>query len=102
MSIDSCGNCGNSIDTDFDLECYVGDTCLCENCRDKMRWYVEINMPSGLKLWLEKKGPRLCEVTSFKRATPFDYDTALELVGTYRRLHPMSKMALEIVGSVTR
>lgn len=38
MSIDTCADCGNAIDTDFDAECYLAnysDRCVCEACRDK-------------------------------------------------------------------
>lgn len=40
VSIERCTKCCNSIDTDFDFECYVGpggrewEICLCENCRE--------------------------------------------------------------------
>lgn len=37
MSIMACDKCGEYIDTDYDVECWVetkyGDKCYCEQCR---------------------------------------------------------------------
>ncbi len=38
MSIDTCYHCSRHVDTDYDLDCYIGDSseCVCESCRDKL------------------------------------------------------------------
>ena len=34
MSIDTCKECGDLVDTDFDEDAYlIGDKCICERCR---------------------------------------------------------------------
>ena len=45
MSMDRCERCGNSVDTDFDDDCYqpdprhslksFPDICVCERCRER-------------------------------------------------------------------
>lgn len=34
MSMDRCTRCDNLVDTDYDLECYESDKCVCESCRE--------------------------------------------------------------------
>jgi hypothetical protein len=34
MSMDMCAKCDRPVDTDFDLDCYVDDKCICERCRE--------------------------------------------------------------------
>jgi hypothetical protein len=41
MSIDTCIHCGDWVDTDDDVDCYItithdSEICVCERCREKM------------------------------------------------------------------
>lgn len=38
MSMDRCVSCSQAVDTDTDAECYVGDVCYCERCRDRIEF----------------------------------------------------------------
>ena len=39
MSMDICQRCDCDVDTDWDMDCYVGEprkeVCICEYCREK-------------------------------------------------------------------
>jgi len=34
MSMVRCGRCSRAIDSDYDLDCFVGDDVVCEVCRE--------------------------------------------------------------------
>jgi hypothetical protein len=36
MSMMMCETCDRFIDTDYDAECFVADTCICERCQEGM------------------------------------------------------------------
>jgi hypothetical protein len=36
VSIMMCETCGRFIDTDYDVECFVADTCICVSCQENM------------------------------------------------------------------
>jgi hypothetical protein len=43
MSMDICSKCDKPVDTDFDLDCYESDKCICEACREFTIELVEKN-----------------------------------------------------------
>ncbi len=58
MSIDTCSRCSRHVDTDHDLECYIGDIgdCVCEPCRDKLVLRGElIESDDGALRWATKE-----------------------------------------------
>ena len=49
MSMEICERCSASIDTDFDVECYVENPAnpddvlvLCPSCRDDLAWDLDL------------------------------------------------------------
>ncbi len=57
MSIDTCTRCSRHVDTDYDLDCYVGySDCVCEPCRDKLVLRGElIEADDGSLRWAAKE-----------------------------------------------
>jgi hypothetical protein len=36
MSMMCCEKCDAYIDTDYNVECFVGDRCICERCQESL------------------------------------------------------------------